>query len=310
MQLLALLPIIMGSGIASQTGINAQLGKEVRSPFLASMISFVIGAVFLTGLLVGQGTSPWVSQAIIANHPWWIWLGGLLGVIGLTTNILLFPKLGSIQTAVLPIFGQIIMGQLIDKFGLFKSPVVQFTFAKALGLLLLAGGVLLTMDFFHSSKQISTRRSWSVGLYRLLGFLAGMVMATQTAINGELGLVLGSSLHAAMISFTIGAVLLVVIVLVLPVPFANLKLATPDLKQNWWLWCGGFLGALYVLGSAWLVPQLGTGQVVVLALFGQLFFSAVIDHWGLLRSTATRVTLKRLLGLVVMFIGVVMLHFM
>lgn len=40
------------------------------------------------------------------------------------------------------------------------------------------------------------------------------------------------------------------------------------------------LGAIYVLGCAWLVPQIGTGQVIVLVLFGQLFFSAIID-WGL-----------------------------
>ncbi|MFD1421293.1 DMT family transporter [Lactiplantibacillus songbeiensis] len=42
-------------------------------------------------------------------------IGGVLGVIGLTVN-LLFLRLGSIQTAGLPIFSQIVMRTLIDQF--------------------------------------------------------------------------------------------------------------------------------------------------------------------------------------------------
>ncbi|MGZ7885834.1 DMT family transporter [Ligilactobacillus salivarius] len=62
---------------------------------------------------------------------------------------------------------------------------------------------------------------------------------------------------------------------------------------------------MYVLGCAWLVPQIGTGQVIVLVLFGQLFFSAIIDNWGLLHSKVNPI----ILGLITMFIGVVVLHF-
>ncbi|MGZ7862868.1 DMT family transporter [Ligilactobacillus salivarius] len=66
---------------------------------------------------------------------------------------------------------------------------------------------------------------------------------------------------------------------------------------------------MYVLGCAWLVPQIGTGQVIVLVLFGQLFFSAIIDNWGLLHSKVNPINLMRILGLITMFIGVVVLHF-
>lgn len=145
--------------------------------------------------------------------------------------------------------------------------------------------------------------------YQLLGIFAGVLMATQTAINGHLGVILKSSLHAAMISFTVGALLLIIIVLILPVQISNLKLAYQDFSKHWWLWIGGFLGAIYVLGCAWLVPQIGTGQVIVLVLFGQLFFSAIIDNWGLLHSKVNPINLMRILGLITMFIGVVVLHF-
>lgn len=144
----------MGSGLAIQTAINSRLGSVSGSSFLASMVSFVVGAIFLNVLLILTGTSPLVNMTTITSNPWWIWLGGVLGVIGLTTNILLFPKLGSVQTAVLPIFGQIVMGQIIDQFGLFKSPISKFTIIKLVGLVLVAGGMLLATGAFMPKDKI------------------------------------------------------------------------------------------------------------------------------------------------------------
>ncbi|GIP69435.1 hypothetical protein AWA1501_15980 [Lactiplantibacillus pentosus] len=76
------------------------------------------------------------------------------------------------------------------------------------------------------------------------------------------------------------------------------------------MWIGGFLGAAYVFGSAWLVPQIGTGQVVVIALFGQLLFSAIIEQFGWFEAQAQRVKLPRLVGLLLMLVGVIGIHFL
>ena len=66
------------------------------------------------------------------------------------------------------------------------------------------------------------------------------------------------------------------------------------------------LWAVYVFGSAWLVTLLGTGQIVVLVLFGQLTTSAVIEHFGFLGSIKAPVARQKVLGLIIMFIGVVL----
>ena len=50
------------------------------------------------------------------NYTWV--LGGLLGVIYLTGNLLLLPRLGAALTVVITVTGQIIMGVIIDTFGL------------------------------------------------------------------------------------------------------------------------------------------------------------------------------------------------
>lgn len=309
MFLLALIPVLMGSGLAMQTAVNSKLRSYVGSPYLASAVSFTVGAVFLIVLTLLSGVNPLVSFSTVTSNPWWIWLGGLLGVIGLTVNLLLFPKLGSIQTAVLPIFGQIIMGIIIDQFGLFSSPQSNLTVVKAVGLVLVAVGMLIATGMLSHHQKAATTGRPNI-LWQLLGIGAGLLMATQTAINGHLGVVLGSSVHAAMISFTVGALILIVLVAVLRVPLTGLVKAQRAGRSYWWIWLGGFLGALYVFGSAWLVPQIGTGQVVVIALFGQLFFSALIDHFGLFESLVNKVAVARIIGLITMFLGVLSIHFL
>ncbi|GEO78946.1 hypothetical protein FD29_GL001220 [Companilactobacillus mindensis DSM 14500] len=309
MFILALIPILMGSGLAMQTAVNSKLRSYVVSPYLASAISFTIGTIFLIVLTLISGINPFISTHTLATNPWWIWSGGLLGVIGLTVNLLLFPKLGSVQTSVLPIFGQIIMGVIIDQFGLFYSPKSSLTLFKILGLLLVTGGMLITTGVFSKHKKINSQKSSNL-IWQLVGIGAGMLIATQAAINGHLGVVLDSSVHAAMISFTIGTILLISVVLIFRLPVSNLKLAINTGAKNWWIWLGGFLGAFYVFGSAWLVPQIGTGQVVVIALFGQLFFSALIDQFGFFQSKINRVEMIRIIGLVAMFLGVVSVHFL
>lgn len=69
MLLLALIPAFMGSGLAIQTAINSRLGSVSGSSFLASMISFVVGAIFLNVLLILTGTSPLVSTTTITSNP-------------------------------------------------------------------------------------------------------------------------------------------------------------------------------------------------------------------------------------------------
>ncbi|MBU7448806.1 MULTISPECIES: DMT family transporter [Lactiplantibacillus] len=308
MFLLALIPILMGGGLAMQTAVNAKLRQFVGSPYLASAVSFSVGALFLIVLTLLSGVSPFVSLTTIATNPWWIWLGGLLGVIGLTVNLLLFPRLGSIQTAVLPIFGQIVMGILIDQFGWFASPREPLTIVKVIGLVLVTLGMLVaTVRFNHATAEYPVKWLW---LWRLLGIGAGMLIATQAAINGHLGTILQSSVHAAMVSFTVGAVLLLLLIAVLRVPTKPLQIALQAGRSYWWMWIGGFLGAAYVFGSAWLVPQIGTGQVVVIALFGQLLFSAIIEQFGWFEAQAQRVKLLRLVGLLLMLVGVIGIHFL
>ena len=85
--------VLVGMGIALQTGINSVLRKNVVSPLLSSFVSFGFGSLLLILLIFVQNEPLAFSTETLSQSPWWIWLGGLLAMFGLTINILIFPRL-------------------------------------------------------------------------------------------------------------------------------------------------------------------------------------------------------------------------
>ncbi|RRK10479.1 DMT family transporter [Lactiplantibacillus garii] len=305
-----LIGLTIGLGLPIQTGLNSRLRRSVGSPFLASLASFTLGTLFLAVVTLLAEHQLGFSPNVFTTAPAWIWLGGLFGVIYLTGNILLFPKLGSVQTVIMPVLGQILMGLLVDNFGWFGASVARLTVSRVLGAGLVLGGVLITVALNpwleNHHHPVTTARGSHKGWWRLVGVFTGMLSASQTAVNGHLGLVLGSSLQAALTSFLMGMLILLVIVLATRTPF---KLTQPDGRPNpWWMWVGGALGALYVLGNVVLVQLVGTGLAVVIVLVGLMAGSLLIDQFGWLQAPRHPVTLVQLGGLLVMIIGVAVIR--
>ncbi|MFB9768478.1 DMT family transporter [Lactiplantibacillus modestisalitolerans] len=291
-----LLGIVIGIGLPVQTGVNTRLRDQLGT-WRASCTSFAIGSGCL---LVGWGvTAPMVrpvAWAQLACQPGWLWLGGLLGVAYLTGNLLLFLRLGAVQTVLFPIAGQVLMGLLIDQFGWFQAARVPLTGWRVAGALLVMAGITLTVITPQSPRVTTQPRAWG---WQLLGILLGMLSASQTAINGRLGLVLHSAVAAALISFLVGTAALALIV-----GLARTSTPVHHPVTPWWAWTGGFLGALYVLGNVSLMQRLGTGLTVMIVLVGLVTGSLLIDQLGWLGAPKRAVTSRQLVGLSLMLIGV------
>lgn len=87
-QLLFLLPLTMGIGIAMtfQTAINTQLREYLHSPLQAALLSFLVGTLLLAILVIVQAEQrPTLSS--LAVIPWYLWLGGCLGVYAISMSI-------------------------------------------------------------------------------------------------------------------------------------------------------------------------------------------------------------------------------
>lgn len=307
-----LLGIGIGIGLAMQTAVNSRLRKFVVSPYLASTVSFFIGTLFLAITMLIMGEPFGISINIFIKEPIWIWFGGICGIIFLTVNILLFPKLGSVQTTVLPILGQIIMGMLIDHFGWFRSLKQPFDLHRFLGVILVLAGVFLAVALQdvlskrrtnHIKVPTAPKSQTKQWVWRLMGIGAGMLSAVQFAINGELGSILHSPVRAAFVSFLVGIITLLAIVSLKERTFAGVK-NTFNENAPWWIWIGGILGSFYVLINAYLVGKVGTGQTVIFVLLGQVTGSLLVERLGLFGSTKNKIAMVQILGLILMVAGV------
>lgn len=304
-----LLPVLMGMALAMQTAVNARLRVIVQSPLLATTISFLIGTLFVMGVMVFQGEPFVLPVEVMQTIPWWQWLGGLIGVYVVMMYIVLFNKIGGIQATILPIFGQIVMGILIDQFGWFQSPVVPLTIRKSIGIAWMLLGILLTIGVI-GKRPVEKRDSNAAqhAKWQLIAILTGMAGGVQAAIGGAFTVAAGSPLYVVFISFSLGTVALMILAWINKDSFSKVKQTKRYMPHQWWIWLGGLLGAFYLLGNNWLIPQVGTAQVMIITLFGQLFFSAVIEHVGLFSSVKIPVSRAKVIGLCMMFLGVMTLN--
>ncbi|MCT1408785.1 DMT family transporter [Corynebacterium accolens] len=294
-----LLGILAGLVLPIQTLVNTRLRASTGTPFSSSMISFAVGTVTLLIVAIAvTGGNYGIAQAF--NEPLWIWSGGLLGVVALTGNILLFPHLGAVQTVVLPIAGQVIMGLIVDHFGLFESPQSSLTAVRAIGAIIVLIGVIAVVAT-PSAATSSEDSATALWLWRLAGFIFGCFTASQSAINGHLGQVTGSPVSAALVSFAVGVTALVIVNIVLR---WRPRIERPEGKPNpWWMWIGGVLGALFIFGNAALVPQIGTGLTVVAGLLGSMLGSLIID-----RVSGAPIKSRQVLGIALLLTGVVLIR--
>lgn len=312
MFLFSIFGISIGIAIALQTALNGGLRRYLRSPFLTSAVSFAVGTVFLSLICLFSGQSMHFPAEVLHISAWWLWIGGALGLIGLTSNILIFPHLGAVQTAILPILGQILMGMLIDQFGWFGVSITPFSLYRAVGIIFALSGIFLAVVWAerlrhrYSPKNIEEnhRQIW---LWRILGIISGTFMTTQAAINGRLGQILHSPLQAAWVSFMVGLSLLLLYVLLIERSLPRLKEAF-RLHIPSYLWLGGLLGGTFVYVNALLLPRIGAGQTIVLVLLGMISGGLLVDHFALFGAARKRILPVQLLGLALLIAGVAIIR--
>lgn len=135
---------------------------------------------------------------------------------------------------------------------------------------------------------------------------AGGCIALQAAANGSLRSAIGSPWHAAFFSIcgTMITALAFMLVARPPAPALAAVRGTP-----WWNWIGGPLGALIVLSGATISPRLGAAAFIAAVVGGQLACSLFLDHFGLMDLPRQAVTPGRILGVLLVFAGVVLVKY-
>ena len=298
-----LIPIFfLGFLTPIQTAANSRLRQSVISPIVASLVSFTVGTLFLAIVVLCEKGSLLIESDQIESLPWWAWFGGLCGLWGLTVNIIIFPKLGAVQTALMPMLGQIAMGIIIDSFGLLRSPTFPFTLKRAVALLILLIGIVMIVK----RREISGKKS-NLLIWQLIGISGGAVFAMQPSMNSLLSIGLYSSVHAAFVSFISATLMLFLLVVLIPRERINLPKIF-SLNRPWWSWLGGIIGGTFVTGFAYFASKAGIGILLITSICGMLSNSLIIDKYGLLGAVKKRIGPTQYIGLVLVITGIVILR--
>ena len=139
----------------------------------------------------------------------------------------------------------------------------------------------------------------------LLAVVAGAVLPIQAALNAKMGKAVGDPVYAALISFVVGSIGLLVYSLITKVDLSQISNAG---TVDWSVWSAGFLGAFYVAAVIILVPKIGAALTFGLVIAGQLGLSLVMDHFGLLGLNVHTFNWQRMVGVTLIIGGVLLIR--
>jgi bacterial/archaeal transporter family-2 protein len=137
------LAVIAGLAGSVQVALMSRLGERIGVlEALAFSAAVTAGLAFVILVLAHQSVSGF-ERAV--HQPWWMLLGGVMGLIIVLAITYAGPRIGVAATVGILIAGQLAMGAAIDRWGLFGSERIALHWPRVLGIALLAVGAALSL---------------------------------------------------------------------------------------------------------------------------------------------------------------------
>ena len=137
------LAIVAGLAGSVQVAVMGRFGGRigvVEALTFSTVVQLVLSLGILLVVRLGTGR---LGQAF--NQPAWMWLGGLMGLTVVFSITFAQPRIGATATIGILIAGQLAMGAVIDRFGLFGVQQIDISWPRALGIGLLGIGAALSL---------------------------------------------------------------------------------------------------------------------------------------------------------------------
>ena len=138
----------------------------------------------------------------------------------------------------------------------------------------------------------------------LLVFIAGAFVALQAPTNAMLAKAGGSPILAALISFIVGTVALLIVWM----GSGNRPGTAAFAGLPWYAWVGGLYGAVFVAIAAYAAPKIGVAALITIAIAGQIAMALWLDHVGAMGLAKEPINLGRILGAALVVAGVVLVR--
>ena len=134
----------------------------------------------------------------------------------------------------------------------------------------------------------------------IISIFTGALLALMISLNGTVGEASGNYASSVIIH-VIGLIGIIVVLIATKSKFKNLK------SVPFYMYLGGLVGVLTVIFSNISFSTLGVSLTVSLGLFGQLITSIVIDHFGFFNIPVNKFNKKKIIGLVIILIGILVM---
>ena len=262
--------VACGAGIAVQSRINGQLGAELQDGYVAAVISFGSGLLILSVVMLlvksGRAGVSRVKNAIRDKQiPWWYAVGGASGGFFVLTQGLAGAPLGVALFSIGVVCGQTVSGVIIDRIGLGTHEPRAINAQRLMG----AALALIAVAVAGSSEL----GGGVAPLLLLLPFIAGLAIAWQQAVNGQIRNVSGSALTATFGNFAVGT-----FVLLVAAGIHSLIVGLPNtFPTDPTLYIGGSIGVVFIGLGTIVVGTTGVLLLTLGTISGQLLMSLLLD---------------------------------
>eukprot|EP00931_Biecheleriopsis_adriatica_P021110 TRINITY_DN1389_c0_g1_i12.p1 TRINITY_DN1389_c0_g1~~TRINITY_DN1389_c0_g1_i12.p1 ORF type:complete len:545 (+),score=117.52 TRINITY_DN1389_c0_g1_i12:81-1637(+) len=286
-----------GVCIPSQSGINASLRREVlKSPFATAFVSFTVG--FLATSILALLHRPVFPKRvdIISTFravPWYAYLGSCLGPVYVVTAILLVEQLGFAAMQLCIICGQLTTALIIDATGCLGVPKRKPTVLRCIGLLALAAGCGLTLNF-----DVSALEWWRLALYCLIAACSGSAFPLQAILNAVLAKHFLSPLRATSVSFFGGSLLMAIASSLFTFAGYTIDLDLSLQTNQAWMFLGGLCGTVSVIAHVVGIPKLGAAAFTCIFIASQVVTAMLYDAFGAFSLEPRQPEARRLAGAV------------
>lgn len=137
------LAVCAGLAGSVQVAVMGRFGQRIGVLEALTFATCIQLALSVVILLVARGGTGGLGGAFRA--PPWMWLAGLMGLTVVVTITFAQPRIGATATIGILIAGQLVMGAVIDRFGLFGVDQIAISWPRALGIALLGVGAALSL---------------------------------------------------------------------------------------------------------------------------------------------------------------------
>ena len=138
-----LLTVSAGVAGSVQVALMSRLGERIGVLEALGFSTALTAVLALVLVAVARHALTGYERAF--HQPWWMLLGGVMGLLIVFTVTYAGPRIGVAATVGILIAGQLAMGAAIDNWGLFRSEKIAIGWPRLLGIALLAAGAALSL---------------------------------------------------------------------------------------------------------------------------------------------------------------------